>query len=855
LSKLPAPREPDALGSPSPVDPRLNDEGTFRLRQAVAVLLRNKWVILACALVAFGAALAYTRSADRIYQAAVTLHIDEKRPNLPEIFQSMQRGSDVVTDIQVLGSRTLVEDATRQLALQVRLTDPRQVSRALLLEDIQVSDQAEPQEYRFVAGPGGSFAVYNGGGEHVSTAHPGEQLRLDGVSLRLKPAAAKFKELRVSVLSFEQAVYKVGLNISAARAGQEADIINLQYQDTDPGLVWLIPNVIAERFIERGREAQKVEARSQVKFLREQIDTILRQLSSSEDELKRFRERAQVVSPDVEASSQVSRMVQLESERSSLDAERSALAKLMTSVERQQANRAPGTPSPYRQLLAFPSLLRSQAASQLMASLAQVEDQRATLLARRTEADPDVKLLTARIDELEEQLATIAKTYLEGLNNQLASLDNTAARFGGQLRALPQKELEYARLDRKPTVLKEMYTLLQTRLKEAEIAQAVDNASITVVDPAIAPRWPIKPNERLIMAAGLVGGLLLGIGLAVVREYADGTVRTRADVIAVSGLPVVGVVPRIPRRGLLPAVIASRNHVVPAPERPPSSFPPVRPAPEPPTPRSRTFYTFLSGPPEPEPEPREEAVRPASLRAPAVRPQVRMTLAGLGTAVAEAYGILQTNIAFSRPEAPIKVLVLTSPLPGEGKTTTAVNLALTLTERGLAVCLIDADLRRGQVHEVFGLPREPGLSEVLRGTHPFEVVSREVQVGESRRLTVLTAGGSVASPPGLVGSLRMRAFLGQLRERFDLIVVDTPPVNILTDAALIGANADGVLLVVRAGATDTAALGYAVEQLNHVRAPALGVVLNDVDIKRYAAYDDAYRYTADEKYLSAQADR
>jgi succinoglycan biosynthesis transport protein ExoP len=854
LSKLPTRREPDALGSPSPIDPRLTDEGGFRLRQAVAVLLRNKWVILCCALAAYAAAKAYTRSADRVYEATVTLHIDEKRPNLPEIFQAIQQGNDVGTDIQVLGSRTLVEDAARRLALQVYLTEPRQVSREALLEDVQVSDQAGEQEYRLVRLADGTFAVYRGKAERVSSTRPGELLRLDGVRLRLTPAALQFKELRISVLTFAQAVSKVGSQISAFRAAQEADVISLRYQDTDPGLVWQVPNVIAERFIERGREAQKVEARSQVKFLREQIDTISRQLSASEDELKRFRERARVVSPEVEASSQVGRLVQLESERSSLDAERSALEKLMAGVEKQQAQRAPGAPSAYRQLLAFPSLLRSQAASQLMSSLAQVEDQRSTLLSRRTEVDPDVQLLTARIGELEEQLATIAKTYLQGLNNQLASLDSTAARFSGELRALPQKELDFARLDRKPTVLKEMYTLLQTRLKEAEIAQAVDNASISIVDPAIAPRWPIKPNERLIVAGGVVGGLLLGLGLALVREYADRTIRTRADVAAVSGLPVVGVVPRIRRRGAMPAVIAKRSQVSAAPETPPPvSLPPARPSNGFPTSRPRQSYTFLSGPLAPEPRD-DSTARPASVRPVPVRPRVRMNLAHLGTAAAEAYGVLQTNIAFARPEAPIKVLVLTSPLPGEGKTTTAVNLALTLSERGLAVCLIDADLRRGQVHKVFDLPREPGLSEVVRDVHPFEAVCREVQVGDARTLVVLTSGGSVASAPGLVGSLQMRAFLRQLRERFDFIVVDTPPANILTDAALIGANADGVLLVVRAGVTDTAALGYAVEQLNRVRAPAVGVVLNDVDLKRYGTYDDAYRYTAHESYLSAQPD-
>lgn len=864
MSKLPTVPEPDSLGRPIPTDPRLLDEGGARLRMAIGVLLRNKWIILACGVVAYAAAKTYARSADRVYEASVRLHIDEKRPNLPEIFQNARRGSDVGTDIEMLGSRTLVEDAVRRLKRQVRLTKPQEVSRGALLEVIEVTDAADWQGYHLASRSDGSFVVTSEDVEEVFTTRPGQQLQLPGVTLRLKPEASDFEELGLLVLPFRDAVDEVKGGLAAFRAGQDADIIVLRYQDTDPELVWQVPNAVAERFIEHRRESQKVEARSQVKFLREQIDTIARHLAASEEELKRFRERARVVNPSVEGSTQISRLVQLESERSSLDAERSALAKLLAGVEQQQAQRVPGAPSAYRQLLAFPSLLRSQAASQLMSSLAQVEDQRATLMTRRTEVDPDVQLLTARIAELEQQLATIARTYLEGLNNHLTSLDSTTARFSRELRALPEKELEFARLDRKPTVLKEMYTLLQTRLKEAEIAQAAEDASISILDPAIAPQGPIKPNARLIAFAGLFGGLLVGVGLAVVREYADRTVRTRADVAAVSGLPVVGVVPRIPRRSRRPAVIAKRTTPAGLPELAPPAAPSIATQPPngSPPPRQRPTYTFLAGqedspeefphPTQPveESPPRAQPLRPLSLR-----PPVRMTLTGLGTAVAEAYGILQTNLAFSRPETPIKVLALTSPLPGEGKTTTAVNLALTLSERGLAVCLIDADLRRGKVHEVFGLRREPGLSEVLRGLQPFEAASSQVQVGETRKLTVLTSGSSVASPPGLVGSARLRGLLEQLRDYFDLIVIDTPPVNILTDAALIGANVDGVVLVVRAGVTDTAALGYAMEQLNHVRAPALGVVLNDVDIKRYAIYDDAYRYTADESYLSAQADQ
>jgi len=229
-----------------------------------------------------------------------------------------------------------------------------------------------------------------------------------------------------------------------------------------------------------------------------------------------------------------------------------------------------------------------------------------------------------------------------------------------------------------------------------------------------------------------------------------------------------------------------------------------------------------------------------------------MSLSRNAGALTEAYAILQTNITFSRPEQHIKVLALTSALPGEGKTTTSVNLALTMCQRGLSVCLIDADLRRPRLHEVFHLTREPGLSEVLRGLQTFEGASRPVQIGESQQLAVLTAGSfQGVSAPGLVGSTRMQTLLGELREQFDLVILDTPPVNILTDAALLGVNADGVLLVVRAGSTDTAALRYAMEQLNHVRAPTLGIVLNAVDLKRFGAYDAAYKYYSYTAYSEA----
>jgi protein-tyrosine kinase len=229
-------------------------------------------------------------------------------------------------------------------------------------------------------------------------------------------------------------------------------------------------------------------------------------------------------------------------------------------------------------------------------------------------------------------------------------------------------------------------------------------------------------------------------------------------------------------------------------------------------------------------------------------------LSGTGTPASEAYGILQTNIAFARSNVEIKTLVLTSPLSGDGKSTCAVNLALTLAHRGLKTLLIDGDLRRGVVHTAFNTPKDPGLTDVLRGAIELSAGIRQVEVGDHGAvLHYLAAGTTPPNPSGVVESTPMRLLLEQLAVQYDRIIIDSPPVNIVTDAALLGASADGVLLVARAGVTESAALAYAMEQLRHVGAPVLGVVLNDIDFRRDAAYDGAYRYYNHNEYVSQGA--
>lgn len=219
--------------------------------------------------------------------------------------------------------------------------------------------------------------------------------------------------------------------------------------------------------------------------------------------------------------------------------------------------------------------------------------------------------------------------------------------------------------------------------------------------------------------------------------------------------------------------------------------------------------------------------------------------------MAEAYGILQTNLAFANPRSAIKVVVVTSPLPEDGKTTCAINLAISLALRGSKVLLIDADLRRGVVHAAMDAPRDPGLADALVGEVAPEALVRSISVGpEKGALDFVTTGKPVPNPSGLLESA-FGGVLASLRDRYDTILIDSPPVNIISDACILGVQADGVLLVARSGLTQSASLAYATEQLVRVGVPLLGAVLNDIDWKREAGYDSAYRQYTKSGYLNS----
>jgi tyrosine-protein kinase Etk/Wzc len=443
--------------------------------------------------------------------------------------------------------------------------------------------------------------------------------------------------------------------------------------------------------------------------------------------------------------------------------------------------------SPYRKLAAFPSFITNVGVQTMLETLSELETARSELLVQRTPQNADVRQLDDRIAQLEEQLYRLATDYVHSLEIQIASADASLARFGTLVEALPQQELEYARLLREARLLNEVYFTLQTRLKEAEVQYAVAPDEVRVIDAALAPIEPVWPRPLVTMILATILGLMLGVAVAVGREAVDTTVRSQWEVeAAAGGLPVVGMIPRMRLQSGRLGRLRTRwqRHLPPVVGR-------------------------LSGGSE------------------------RLVTSGEpDEGAGEAFRALRASISHGAAGNAPRVLVLTSPRPGDGKSLSSANLAVSLARQGERILLVDGDLRGGELFRLLGGSRSPGLSEVLQEKSLLAGALQQVDLENPNgaSLSFLSSGVTPANPSDLLSSEGMAQLVREMRSQFDRIIIDAPALHQVADGALLGRLADAALLVVRAGSTDRTILEQTVTRLRRMHVPLGGVILNDLDL-------------------------
>lgn len=795
-------------GAPGPhatatiVSPGDVETDSFSVTRIILAFRRNRLLVLGIVIACLAAAALYTQFATPVYKSWATVRINDKDAGnsllsgLP--LQGLGASGKLPTEIEVMRSRRVAEIVAQKLHLNVGVLKPS--GRSQLLNVVNAPTDLPPGKLVLTRQATGNYSVRIDGKTQLSQVpkevQPQIPFLVNGAQFVLdaRPGSAP-SEIVIGIASFRRVVENLRRTLLVTRPNREAEIATVAYSSSDSVLSAAVPNLVLDEFMKYEAQANKGEASSTVEFLRQQVASYEGQLRGAEAALGAYRETEQVVNVAEESAAQVKRMADLQAERGQLLAERQSLASIIAKAPASGGSAA-------RDIAAFPSFITNRGMQDVLQSLLTLENQRSQLLLRRNPENADVVAVQNRIDDLNGQLISMAKAYLAGIDSKSAASDAALKSFGKQVETIPAKEIAFARLSRQQKLLQDISTLLQTRLKEAEIKEAVQPGDVRILDRALVPDRRSSPKLSINLLIGLLAGLFLGYFAAVLREILDHKVRTHDDVELITSLPVLGTVPSIAPGGTV------RNLV------------------------RRGARTG------------DHAVVAVGASSNGTSSKL-LNAANSRSGSAEAYRAIRTNITFASFENQRnQVLVFTSALPGDGKSTTAANLALTLVQQGVRTLLIDADMRKGTLHSLFNIRREPGLAQVLVRQAKIEDAIRVLPHGEDvGPLSVLTAGMFPPNPSELLGSDRMKDLIDELREKYEMIIIDSPPLALVTDAAVLGTMADSTILVARAGETDKRALAHAVAQLHYLRVHVSGTIINDFSSKE-SGYQYGYKYEA-----------
>jgi polysaccharide biosynthesis transport protein len=430
----------------------------------------------------------------------------------------------------------------------------------------------------------------------------------------------------------------------------------------------------------------------------------------------------------------------------------------------------------------FPSVMANPVVQGLKSQLADLHKDEVRLSDSLGDKHPDMIKVRSEIRATEDKLRSEMRSVVQAAEADYRTAASQEATLQQNLDAVKQeamgvnrKAIEYGVLRREVDGNQQIYKDLLTRTKQTGLETELETTNIRVVEKAEAPRAPISPQRRRNYQLGAILGLILGIALVLIFEHFDNTLKTPEDVKEHLGLPFLGMVPDVGVR-----------------------------------------QTSSSAP--------RTGVSPLILK----NPQ---------SAVAESYRVLRTNLIFSSAENQGRAIVISSANPGEGKTTTVANLASSLALNGAKVLAVDADLRRPTMHHHFGIPKTPGLSDLIVGKCQ---ASQAIQATRFKGLQILPCGYVPPNPAELLGSAHMRQVVDALRTHYEWVLIDTPPILAMADTPVLCPLVDGVVLVIGAEVSGRPTIQRAVDQIQGVGGKIIGIVLNKVDLERNSYYYSQY---------------
>jgi succinoglycan biosynthesis transport protein ExoP len=710
--------------------------------------LRKHWsIVVACVVLSFGATMIYSKSVRRIYQSSSMVEMNARTP-------------------QFLGEST----SPSTFDMSAFFIDPMEYYQT---------------QYKII------------------TSTPVLRAAVEAVSLQMDYDYFGLKQAPERPISAEQAVAALGANVTVEPV-KGSRLVSIKVSDFDPKRAKRLCDAVVNAYIEQNLEAGVSSSSDAVAWLAGQIDHIKSDLDHDENALYDFKQKNDLPSISINDSSNMLRLEMQEydtvlthtrTRKAELVARRSELAEVT-------ADNPDAEPSS--------ELLANSTLQALRAQYRGAFQQKEALVAEgKGENHPLMVEADQRVASSKAALLTEVANVQAAVVRDLAVIEKQeqaeAAMFNASRRAavdLNMKEIEFHRLDRSREQNERLYGLLIGRMKEADLARMMRANNLRVVETASSPGGPIYPKISVNIAFGLVAGFLFGLGLPLLREQLDSSVKTPADIEEKLGTTFLGLLPDLEHDGEKKASKSRRRK------------------------SRRESALAVEGPPE-----LVVHTRPTS-------------------GLSEAARSIRTNLMFMNPDRPFKTLLVSSAAPSEGKTTVACSIAIALAQGGQRVCIVDADLRRPRLHRIFDRAGDAGLTNALVGDATLAEVAKPTVVPN---LWSIPAGPLPPNPADLLQSERFRKFVRELREQFDRVIIDSPPLVAVTDSAIISTVVDGTVFVVRAFQTGKHVSAQGLRALRDVEATLIGTVLNAVNLNRHEYNYYHYYYYKREGYAAASA--
>ncbi|WP_107853128.1 GumC family protein [Oceanimonas marisflavi] len=694
-------------------------------------IYRRKWSIISLTLVVAMLAVLVVFNITPTYRASSTLLIENKAPNvmtIEQVYGVEDAGSEYLqTQFELLKSRALAERVVRELVLDTHPEfDPRQQPAPLL------NWRGWLSSVKMLVAP-----------SDLESKQPSEADIFDAVvgAFRSRVAVEPQGKTQLVQVSVDMA--------DAATAARAA-------------------NALAQGYIESQLEAKLNMTETATSWMNQQLGGLKGKLEDSERRLQEFMQQENLVNLD--GITTVSADELSNTGQRLTDARRARNA-----AESQYRQVAAMKGAGYRRLASVPAVMSDPVVAQFKAAEAtanaKVQElsrrygpKHPTMVAAQTELNAARASLRAQVEQV---VASIENSYQLALANE-RGLQSAFEQNKEQIQSINRNEFRLRELQREVDTNRSLYDTFMTRLKETTATQDLDTVNARIVDRAVVPNQPIKPQKSLIVALATLLAFMLGIGLALLVDILNNTFKGTEDVENKLNLPVMGILPLLKNK-------QTGEHV------------------------AKLFHENSN-------KPFNEAVR-----------------------------TIRTGFVLSGMDHPYTITLVTSSVPGEGKSSVSSNLAAALGQME-KVLLVDADMRRPTVAKNYGFAvGTPGLANLIAGTAKLEECIQQVD-----GIDVMSAGTVPPNPLELLSSDRFDSIIKVLADRYDRVIIDSPPTQAVSDALVLSQHANAVIYVVKSESTSVPQVETGVGKLLQLNAPIKGVVLNQLDVKKAAKYGYSY---------------